>query len=237
MPKTLEPLARAPLLYRSVQEAIKAHIIDNALRPGDMLPPETELARHLGVSRTSVSEAVKALESLGVLEVRRGSGLVVREFSLQSLLENLSYGHFDLEELAEITEIRRVLEIGMIEEAVARMSPATLDDLLRVVAQMGEQAERGRNFQAQDRRFHQFLFEAMGNQTLLRLLDVFWLTFNKAAAHADLQDTEPLRTYRDHRAIVEAIAAGDAAATRRALDQHYDGLKGRLARARQAREG
>jgi DNA-binding FadR family transcriptional regulator len=83
----------------------------------------------------------------------------------------------------------------------------------------------------------ELLFEALGNQTLLRLLDVFWLTFNKAAAHADLHDTDPLRTYRDHRAIVEAIAAGDAAATRRALDQHYDGLKGRLARARQAREG
>jgi len=235
MAKTLEPLARAPSLYRSVQEAIKEFIIANSLRPGDMLPPETELVRQLGVSRTSVREAVKALESLGLLEVRQGSGLVMREFSLQPLLENLSYGHFDLQELEEVLEIRRVLEVGLISAAMDRMPAATLADLRQTAQLMREHAERSIANHAEDRRFHQLLFAALGNQILLSLLDVFWLTFNKASAHADLHDTDPLRTAADHAAIVEAIAAGDVEATRRALDRHYDGLIGRLARARAAR--
>ena len=237
MAKALAPLDRAPLLYRSVQEAIKEYILDAGLHPGDMLPPETELARQLGVSRTSVREAVKALESLGLLEVRRGSGLVVREFSLQPLIEHLPYGRFDLDELAEITEIRRVLEVGMIEAAMAAMPAATLDDLRRIIAQMEARAAQGVTAYAEDRLFHQLLFEALGNQTVLSLLDVFWLTFNKASAHVDLHDTDPLHTAADHVAIVEAIAASDVKATRRALDRHYDGLKGRIARARRAREG
>jgi DNA-binding FadR family transcriptional regulator len=237
MSKLLEPLSRAPSLYRSVQEAIREYILANELRPGDMLPPETELVRQLGVSRTSVREAVKALESLGLLEVRRGSGLIVREFSLQALLENLSYGHFDLAELVEIMEIRRVLENGMVEETMTRMPAATLADLQEVVAEMGRQAEQGNPFFAQDRRFHQLLFTPLGNSTVLKLLDVFWLTFSKASTHADLQDRNPDRTYRDHVAILDAIAAHDIDGARRALDRHYDGLKGRLARARRAREG
>jgi DNA-binding FadR family transcriptional regulator len=238
MPKTLEPLVRAPLLHRTVQEAIKEFVLDNDLRPGDMLPPETELARQLGVSRTSVREAVKALESLGLLAVRRGSGLFVREFSLQPLIENLSYGVlFDLQALAEIMEIRRVLESGMVEETMTRMPETTLADLHQVVARMGDQAEQGNPFFAEDRRFHQLLFAPLGNATLLNLLDVFWLTFNQASVHADLRDTNPARTYRDHVAILEAIAARDVEGARWALDQHYDGLKERLARARQAREG
>jgi DNA-binding FadR family transcriptional regulator len=237
MSKSLEPLSRAPSLYRSVQEAIREYILANELRPGDMLPPETDLGRQLGVSRTSVREAVKALESLGLLEVRRGSGLIVREFSLRALLENLSYGHFGLDELDEILEIRRVLESGLVEEAMTRMSDATLDDLRRVVAEMGRKAELGRPFFTEDRRFHQLLFTPLGNSTLLKLLDVFWLTFSKAATHADLEDRAPDRTYRDHVAILDAIAAHDVEGARRALYQHHDGLKGRLAMARQVREG
>jgi DNA-binding FadR family transcriptional regulator len=102
---------------------------------------------------------------------------------------------------------------------------------------MRQNAEEGTSLHLEDRRFHQLLFEALGNQTVLNLLDVFWLTFNKASAHADLHDTDPVRTARDHAAVVKAIAAGDVEATRKALDRHYDGLKERLARAQKAREG
>jgi DNA-binding FadR family transcriptional regulator len=232
MANTLEPLARRQPLHHSVQEAIRTYIIDNRLRPGDMLPPETEFVRRLGVSRTSVREAVKALESIGILEVRHGSGLAVRQFSLQPLLENITYGSFDLDELAELTEIRRVLEIGMIEAALQRMSAATLDELRQIVAQMGAAAERDHDYMVEDRRFHQLLFAGLNNQTLLTLLDVFWLTFNKATAHADLRGSDPISTYRDHLAIVEAIAAGDSAEARRALDRHYDGLKDRITQER-----
>ena len=80
---SLDPgLAASPLLYRSVQDRIKRYIVEHDLEGGDALPPETQLTRDLGVSRSSVREAVKALESLGILVTRPGKGLYVRPFSL-----------------------------------------------------------------------------------------------------------------------------------------------------------
>jgi DNA-binding FadR family transcriptional regulator len=231
MQPALKPLTRQRLLYQSVQDALRAFILDNKLRAGDALPPETDLARQLGVSRNSVREAVKAMESLGILETRRGSGLFVRAFSFDPLLENLSYGLlFDLRELAELLEIRRVLETGMIGAAMQIMPSDAVADLNAVVTAMGERARRGESFPEEDRRFHQVLFEPLGNQMLLKLLDVFWLTFQEASRHVDLLNPYVVPTYQDHAAIAAAVAAGDVAEARVALDRHYAGLTERLAR-------
>ncbi len=234
MQPALKPLTRQRLLYQSVQDALRAFILDNKLRAGDALPPETDLARQLGVSRNSVREAVKAMESLGILETRRGSGLFVRAFSFDPLLENLSYGLlFDLRELAELFEIRRVLETGMIGAAMQMMLPAAVADLNAVVAAMGERAQRGESFPEEDRRFHQVLFEPLGNEMLLKLLDVFWLTFQEASRHVDLLNPYVIPTYQDHAAIAAAVAVGNVEEARAALDRHYAGLTDRLARVQE----
>jgi DNA-binding FadR family transcriptional regulator len=231
------PLKRLerPALFRSVQDIIKNYILENNLSAGAPLPPETKLARQLGVSRSSVREAVKALESLGILETRRGSGLFVQDFSFEPLLENLPYGLlFDLHQLADLLVIRRVLEIGMIEAALAVITPEQLTQLQLLTKQMLLKAEQGQTFPAEDREFHATLFASLQNQMLLKLLDTFWLTFHKAAQLTDLQDHDPMRTYRDHVAILEAVVAGEVAQVRRALDQHYLSLEKRLKHVQQA---
>ena len=213
-------------------DAIRAFILDNKLQAGDPLPPETELARQLGVSRNSVREAVKAMESLGILETRRGSGLFVRAFSFDPLLENLLYGLlFDLRELAELLEIRRVLETGLVDSAMRAMPHAAVESLGMVVVAMTERAKRGENFADEDRRFHQVLFESLGNQTLLKLLDVFWLTYREASRHSDMHNPDPIQTAQDHAAIYDAVVAGDADEARAALGRHYAGITRRLAQA------
>ncbi|TIT84305.1 MAG: FadR family transcriptional regulator, partial [Mesorhizobium sp.] len=90
--KSLEPLNRPPLLHVTVQESLRNYIEANRLKAGDALPPETFLAQQLGVGRNSVREAIKALESIGILETRRGIGVFVKEFSFKPLLDNLAYG-------------------------------------------------------------------------------------------------------------------------------------------------
>lgn len=238
MQKALVPLIRPPLLNHSVQEAIRQFILDNSLRPGDPLPSENELARQLGVSRNSVREAVKGLDSLGIIEARRGSGLFVREFSFEPLLEGLSYGLlFDLQELDELLEIRRVLETGLIAQALDQLPETALAAIQREIEQMRALAEQGTDFPEEDRRFHQLLFENLGNRTLLKLLDIFWLTYRKASKGAELRNTNPLQTYRDHAAIYDAIATRDAEQARIALDRHYAVLKERLTQVRTRVEG
>src|SRR5688500_1711329 len=107
-------------LFESTQHAIRSYILQHQLKPNDALPNEGQLAVELGVSRTSVREAVKALESLGVLESRSGVGLRVRAFSLAPLIENMGYGiELDPTSLAELLQVRHHLEASFVGE-VAR---------------------------------------------------------------------------------------------------------------------
>ena len=233
----LKPLERPPALHLSVQESIKNYITERNLQPGEPILPETVFARQLGVSRNAVREAVKALEMLGIVETRHGSGLFVGRFSFAPLLDSLPYGLMsDLQQLADLLEIRRVLETGMIAQVMAIMTPQQVSHLGSLVERMHTRAARGEPFFEEDREFHRRLFEPLNNQVLLRLLDSFWLAFRKASEQADILDTDPLRTYRDHAAILEAVVAGDVARAQTALDQHYGGLQGRLARVREARQ-
>jgi DNA-binding FadR family transcriptional regulator len=234
---SLDRLERPPLVSRSVQDAIRNYVITERLRPGDALPPETELARQLGVGRNSVREAVKALQSLGILEVRRGSGLYVRDFSLEPLLDSLPYAMMsDVQDLADVFEVRRVLEIGVIGTAMQSMPPDAIDRLQTVLRQMRTLAEQGRPFAAEDREFHRLIFQHVGNKILLTLLDAFWLVYRKAAEHAVIRDPNPMGTFGDHAAIVAAIEKGDVVAARRALTVHYDGLLSRLQTLQEERE-
>jgi len=220
-----------------VQDSIRQYILDNKLRAGEPLPPEMNLCKQLGVSRTSVREAVKALESVGVLETRRGAGVFVRAFSFDPLIENMSYGLlFELRELADLLEVRRVLEVGMIGTAMQAMSDDQRSQLQQIVARMRAHAERGESFMEEDRKFHRCLFANLNNKTLLRLLDTFWLTFRKAAEHTDLGNVDPIQTYRDHAAILDAVLSGDIERVRETLEQHYAGIVERLTRARQEQQ-
>jgi DNA-binding FadR family transcriptional regulator len=148
------------------------------------------------------------------------------------LLENLSYGLlFDLRELAELLEIRRALETGLVGAAMRAMTRANVEALGEVVQDMAARARRAEGFFEEDRRFHQVLFEPLGNQTLLKLLDVFWLTYREASRQTDMQNPDLIPTYEDHAAIYDAIAAHDELEARAALDRHYAGITRRLAQA------
>jgi len=234
----MQTLDRPPSVYEAVQDALKAHIVEQGLRPGDMLEPEGRIAERLGVSRVTVREAVKALSSLGILESRRGSGVFVREFSFDAVLDALPYGLLtDLRRLDEVLEIRRLLEVGLIDRAVADLAPARLAELRAVVARMWTHIDDPDALAADDRAFHRALLADLGNETVLKLLDVFWRAFRTAVERVDLRTDDPARTIEDHAAIVEAIGSGDAEGARGALERHYQGIAGRLRRAQRRLEG
>ena len=175
-------------------------------------------------------------ESVGILETRRGSGLFVGEFSLESLLDNLPYVLMSsLQDLADLFEIRHTLEAAMIGTAIANLTQGQVEQLQYLVECMRQNAERGDDFCQEDREFHQCLFANVGNNVLLMLLDTFWLTFRKASQQTDIQDIEPLNTYRSHAAIAAAVIARDETKALAALDWHYDDLNNRLQRTRQER--
>ena len=223
--RIIRPVKKPPSLHISVQESVKAYIEDNKLAAGDALPPEGVLAQQLGVSRNSMREALRALESVGVLETRRGVGVFVKQFSFDPLLDHLAYGlRGTLEELDELCEIRRVLESALIEKTIKVIGDDDMAALRAVTERMRLRAERNENFKEEDQEFHQLLFRCHHSQMILKLLDVFWMAFHKASGWVDLYTRTPLRTWQDHHNIVEAIAARDVAAAREQLDIHYHGI-------------
>jgi DNA-binding FadR family transcriptional regulator len=223
---TLRRLERAPLLHQSVQDALKQYIVERRLRPGDPLPAEAEFARRLGVSRSSVREAVKALETIGIVESRRGSGVYVAAFSFDPLLESLPYGlMIDSQAIADLLDLRCTLEVALAERAIARRTPDQLADLEATLREFRSAAEAGASLEEADRQFHQVLARNLGNRVLVSLIDIFWRSFQRAAQSINLVNVDPLATYRDHVAIFESFAAGDVAATKVDIDRHFDGIR------------
>lgn len=223
--KPIARLERPKTLHVSVQGALKAFIRENDLGPGDPLPAEGELARQLGVSRNSVREGVKALESIGLVEVRRGVGVFVAAFSLGPLIENLPIAiDTSMRDVAEILELRRALEVSLAEKAIRLITDADIAALTRTVEAMKARALAGESFAAEDRRFHQELFRSADNVMLLSLLETFWMVFYRVSGFGTLDNPDPMATWRDHAEILDAVRARDAAAVRERLDCHYAGI-------------
>jgi DNA-binding FadR family transcriptional regulator len=223
---------RGGRLSETVQAAIRRYIVDHELRAGDALPPEGQLALELGVSRPSVREAVKGLEALGILEARTGVGLFVRRFSFDPILDNLAYSMGqDRDNLAELLYLRKQLEAGAIEDVAARVTRSQLRVLRSVVDRIGEKAARGQAAPDEDRFFHRTLFAGLDKPLLMKLLDVFWEVYRRLREQPALSETaDPIRSWENHRKIVEALETGDPAAARAAMLHHFVGVESRVGR-------
>lgn len=217
------------LLYRAVQDQLKRYILDQQLGPGDALPPETHLARTLGISRSSVREAVKALESLGILETRPGKGLFVRAFSLDPILDNLAYGIiFDRSSVVELLQVREYLEAGLVVDAMASLNSIQRATLRQLIQRMREGTERNEDISGEDQAFHRLLAEATGNRLLLLLLDVFWTVYRRLRRQSIVVAPDVSTIWENHQRIVDALDANDPIAAQRAIIEHFADLHRRL---------
>jgi DNA-binding FadR family transcriptional regulator len=232
-------LKRPQFLYQAVQDEVKAYIIEQALVPGDALPPETELAEQLGVSRNSVREAIKSLETLGIVEARTGAGLFVRNFSFDPLLENLAYGMmFDLKDLADILEVRFHIEHSMIDQAVAAVTDEQLVQFRAILGRMKALLAQNKEYPEEDRLFHRTLWANVKNRSVGKIVDVFWMVFSQARQRVPIpSNPDPMEIYRWHTDIVDSLAARDNEAARVAIVRHYGNIQKVLDEMRISRNG
>jgi DNA-binding FadR family transcriptional regulator len=228
----MEKLTRGPLLNRVIQDQIKQYITDNRLGSGDLLPPEGQLAADLGVSRGSVREAIKALESLGIVEVRHGDGVRVRAFNFDSTFDLLSYGLvFDPARITEILQIRIWLEVAAVADAISLIGDDDLAQIAALLDRWEEKAVRGADVSEEDRNFHRMLYTPLGNESLIGLIDIFWVIYHKLAVQ-DLEiDRNPLATVAIHRALLDAIQSRDATLAAQRMRDHFRNLETRIARS------
>lgn len=220
--------------------AIKQLILERRLRPGDPLPTEGELVDALGVSRSSIREAVRTLQSLDIVMTRHGRGMEVGQLSFAPMVESAIFrarlnSTEDLRPLREIVEIRTQLDLSIGDELIERFAGRPQEHLRTLVQQMRERHSACTPFIDLDESFHRALFEATGNQTLTSLMLGFWEVHVRSAPLLDVPPADESRATVDaHAAIVDALETGDADAYRTAVQEHYRPLRNLLAGAADA---
>ncbi|MFG2399703.1 FadR/GntR family transcriptional regulator [Streptomyces lydicus] len=197
-------------------EKIKGMIVSGALRPGDRLPKESELAADLGLSRNSLREAVRALSLIRILDVRQGDGTYVTSLDPQLLLEAMSFVvdfHRD-DTVLEFLAVRRILEPAATAMAAGRIGPVELDELEAQLDALGPDPSV-EDLVAGDLEFHRGIVAASGNSVLCSLLDGLSGPTTRARIWRGLtQEDAVRRTLTEHRAILGALRDHDADAAR-----------------------
>ncbi|NGN64890.1 FadR family transcriptional regulator [Streptomyces sp. A7024] len=208
-------------------EKIKGMIVTGALRPGDRLPKEAELAADLGLSRNSLREAVRALALMRILDVRQGDGTYVTSLDSQLLLEALGFVvdfHRD-DTVLELLAVRRILEPAATALAAAAVDEAELDALEAELEELGP-APSVEDLVACDLEFHRRIVRASGNSVLSSLLDGLSGPTARARIWRGLtQEDAVSRTLTEHRAILAALRARDAEAARSWSTVHIAGVE------------
>ncbi|MGH2996648.1 MAG: FadR/GntR family transcriptional regulator, partial [Gaiellaceae bacterium] len=145
-------------------ERIQRLVDAGAISPGDQLAPERALATQLGVSRTSLRQALTALEALGMVEIRHGSGAYLVATEPEKVVLSLAVTLAEQNQrLPEAMEARMALERFIAGLAASRRTPADLDAARRALADMEAEITGGGLGTAADARFHQALWAAAHN--------------------------------------------------------------------------
>jgi GntR family transcriptional regulator, transcriptional repressor for pyruvate dehydrogenase complex len=220
----LEPVRRARL-YESVAKQIKGLIKNGTLQVGDQLPSEREMTTQLGVSRTSIREALRALEMAGYLETKVGvtGGTFVREVSAEQIIEPFTmalYQHKNF--VLDTLEVRKILEVKIAELAAKRRNSEDLKRIADSVAFMEKEMREGGIGLEGDSLFHYSLAQATHNQVLLKVMDMWTqLTFETRRDTLE-RPNESEMALEDHRHIAAAISDNDAHTASLLMQRHLE---------------
>ncbi|MEV0195469.1 FCD domain-containing protein [Nonomuraea sp. NPDC050691] len=215
-----------PTLSDALTERMLELIRAGGLRPGDRLPSTRELSQRFAVTTPTLREALRRLEATGAVEMRHGSGIYVGADIERVVLPNPNMREMDGEQLLELLGARVVIEPPLAAMAAQRAAGAELAALERVLDEAarhlrGEDAE----LHETNMTFHRATARLAGNSVLNEIVDSL-LTVHGAEQRAILQIFDDRRRdYEEHRAILEAIVAGDAAAAEERMRAHLVDVK------------
>ena len=212
----LYKIIRSSRLYEQIVQQVEESIHKGALKPGDQLPPERELAEQFGVSRTAVREAVKTLREKGLLEAYPGRGTFITDGSSNSIRQSLDRlmrsGNDGFALLAEAREIAALAteradaeDLAAMREQVAVMDAARRDPDAYIEADLD---------------FHLALAEAAGNPIILSLIDSIVDLLREQRMGIFQVEGGPERGQYHHKRILEAVEQRDAVSAREAMKAH-----------------
>ena len=214
-------------IYEEIVRQVKQMITEGRLKSGDQLPPERDLAEKFVVSRTSVREALRALESLGLIEIRPGEGTFVREVSIDALVGPLALlltSH--REAIVELFEARRLLEPALAALAAARATRDEIQEMERILEEQAKEIAAGKTGLAQDAAFHTAIGAAAHNRAITRIAHAIMDLLTQSREESLNIPGRPTRSHEDHRRVLAAIGRRDADGARKAMLDHIEAVEG-----------
>jgi GntR family transcriptional regulator, transcriptional repressor for pyruvate dehydrogenase complex len=207
-------------LYQEVVEQVTERVLREDLQPGDRLPAERDLAAQLGVSRTAVREAIRALEEKGLVEVRQGAGTFVRSPDSESVSQSLSlYLHTNVARYLQLMDLREILDVEIAGRLAAQVDSEHLEQLRSRIARMWQLLDSPSEFAREDAAFHMDFYRAAKNDVLLMIMQPVMDLLEEAMAATFQEPGSAESSLRLHERLVESIATGDAPGARRIVRQ------------------
>lgn len=201
-------------------------ITSGRLKVGDRLPAERELAKILQVGRSTVREAIRALESLGILQARPGEGTFLVSNPSETKTDPITASAFKTwENQHKLFEVRMVIEPDLAALAARRASPEQIAKMREILREQETSVKRGDIGMKADTAFHFLLAEATGNEILLRIMDSLMHLLHEtreASLHVSGRSAISLK---QHKMIVRAIEARDPTAAERRMREHIAGME------------
>lgn len=219
--------------YEDIVKQIRDLIEKGKLKKGDQLPTERELTDTFKVSRATVREAIRTLESMRLVESRQGNGTYVLASSEEALVQPLAAALFHgKDDIMDIFHIRRIIEPYVAQLAAQNATRDEIKELEEILKEQEKALESGSNMVRTDSAFHSSLAGMAKNRILERLLlaivDLLAQTReeylqNEERAHSSL---------RGHQKVLSAIKDGDCAAAKEAMLHHLDSVEGLIFKKR-----
>jgi GntR family transcriptional repressor for pyruvate dehydrogenase complex len=212
-------------VYEEVAKQIERLILKK-LKPGDKLPSERELAEMLQVSRSSIRDAIRGLELMGLVEPRQGAGTIVRELSAETLTNPFASVLKHKQQLVgELLDFRKMLEPPLAARAATHASPDELSEMEEILQRQEAKLSHGEVAIAEDAEFHYTIALASGNSVVLKVLDLLMDLLRDTRERSLQLKGRPQKSLAGHRRILAAIKRHDAEAAKAAMRRHIEDVE------------
>ena len=217
-------------IFEQIIDQIKDYIINGALRPGDLLPPERQLSEMIGVNRHTLREALKVLEYLGVIKGKTGIGTIINNVGQDILIDRIAIAEdFSPRQfLVELNELRQVLEPSIAAFAAKRASEDDLAAMDEIMNDFKKEIENNNIPTDADERLHVALANAAHNSTFVRLTEPIMSMQAKYREKSLKLKGRREKTYREHEAIYNAVKNRQPEKARKAMAYHLSQVEAML---------
>ena len=233
--KVVEPIGKKKLPVE-VARAIERIIIDNNLQPGDRLPSQMELSQSLNVGTRSVREALKTLETRGLIETHQGKGIYIKNNNLDFFLSVLNDSLiFDISKdrnlLLELTDVRKMIETNVIYEVAKRPDKELLQTLIEIFDGMEHSIEGEPHVEEYNRldiKFHKAIIGASGNKIIITLYKYLSNLLKRSVRETGYMEGSLLEGFEDHRGLIEALVGRNPEMAKELMENHIQSTREKL---------